>query len=56
MDITDARRSLSAAETVLELSAVVSNGDHEESRAAHTQREHLRVHAIRYRDTLALAP
>jgi hypothetical protein len=55
MDITGARRSLAGAEAVLELRAVVSNGDYEECRARHTQRKHLSVHAIRYRDTLALA-
>jgi hypothetical protein len=47
MDITGARRSLAGAEAVLELRAVVSKGDYEECRAHHTQREHLRVHAIR---------
>jgi hypothetical protein len=46
MDITGARRNLPGAEAVL-VRAVVSNGDYEECRAHHTQREHLRVHAIR---------
>lgn len=37
------------------LRAVISNGDFEEYWKYHAQREHLRVHTIRYRDSLALA-
>lgn len=40
MDITGARRSLPGAEAVLELRAVVSNGDYEEFRAHRAQGEH----------------
>jgi hypothetical protein len=53
MDITGARWGL--AEAVLRLRTVISNGDFEEYWKYHAQREHLRVHAIRYRDSLALA-
>ncbi|GFH38989.1 hypothetical protein SCWH03_52530 [Streptomyces pacificus] len=55
MDITGARWGLAGAEAVLKLRAVISNGDFEEYWEYHTQREHLRVHAIRYRDGLTLA-
>jgi hypothetical protein len=55
MDITGARWGLAGAEAVLKLRAVISNGDFEEYWKYHAQREHLRVHAIRYRDSLALA-
>ena len=55
MDITGARWGLAGAEAVLKLRAVISNGDFEEYWEYHTQREHLRVHAVRYRDGLALA-
>jgi hypothetical protein len=54
MDITGARWGLAGAEAVLNLRAVISNGDFVEYWDYHTQREHLRVHAIRYRDALAL--
>ncbi len=55
MDITGARWGLAGAEAVLRLRAVISNGDFEEYWEYHVQREHLRVHAIRYPDGLALA-
>jgi hypothetical protein len=55
MDITGVRWSLAGAEAVLKLRAVVSNADFEEYWAYHMQREHMRVHVIRYRDALALA-
>lgn len=55
MDITGARWGLEGAEAVLKLRAVVSNGDFEEYWRYHVQREHLRVHAVRYRDALELA-
>jgi hypothetical protein len=55
MDITGARWGLAGAEAVLKLRAVISNGDFEEYWDYHVQREHLRVHAVRYRDALALA-
>ena len=55
MDITGARWGLAGAEAVLRLRTVISNGDFEEYWKYHAQREHLRVHAIRYRDSLALA-
>ncbi|GAB2442832.1 hypothetical protein [Streptomyces incanus] len=54
-DITGARWGLAGAEAVLRLRVVISNGDFEEYREYHVQREHLRVHAIRYPDGLALA-
>ncbi|MBB4715608.1 hypothetical protein BJ965_005490 [Streptomyces luteogriseus] len=55
MDITRARWGLAGAEAVLRLRTVISNGDFEEYWKYHAQREHLRVHAIRYRDSLALS-
>ncbi|WP_329536954.1 hypothetical protein OG568_51160 (plasmid) [Streptomyces sp. NBC_01450] len=55
MDITGACWGLAGAEAVLKLRTVISNGDFEEHWKYHAQREHLRVHAIRYRDSLALA-
>jgi hypothetical protein len=55
MDITGARWCLAGAEAVLKLRAVIRNGDFEQYWQYHVQREHLRVHAVRYRDTLALA-
>ncbi len=55
MDITGARWGLAGAEAVLRLRTVISNGDFEEHWKYHAQREHLRVHAIRCRDSLALA-
>ncbi|MDH6624757.1 hypothetical protein M2271_002561 [Streptomyces sp. LBL] len=44
-----------AADVDVRLRTVISNGDFEEYWKYHAQREHLRVHAIRYRDSLALA-
>ncbi|MEU0218660.1 ISKra4 family transposase, partial [Streptomyces sp. NPDC006265] len=55
MDITGARWGLAGAEAVRRLRTVIRNGDFEEYWKYHAQREHLRVHAIRYRDSLALA-
>ena len=55
MDITGARWSLTGAEAVLKLRAVHASGDFDEYWQYHAQREYLRVHAIRYRDQLALA-
>ncbi|MER0483580.1 ISKra4 family transposase [Streptomyces sp. Edi2] len=55
MDITGARWGLPGAEAVLKLRAVISNGDFEAYWEYHVQREHLRVHTVRYRDTLELA-
>lgn len=55
MDITGARWGLTGAEAVLKLRAVISNGDFEAYGEYHMQREHLRVHAVRYRDVLQLA-
>ncbi|MFF7656892.1 hypothetical protein ACFZCY_45125 [Streptomyces sp. NPDC007983] len=55
MDITGARWGLAGAEAVLGLRAVITNGDFEEYWEYHVQREHPRVHAVRYRDGLALA-
>ncbi|KAB1140891.1 hypothetical protein F7R91_34125 [Streptomyces luteolifulvus] len=49
MDITGARWGLPGADAVLKLRAVISNGDFEEYWEHRTQREHLRVHTIRYR-------
>ncbi|WP_406425887.1 hypothetical protein [Streptomyces sp. NBC_01589] len=55
MDITGARWGLAGAEAVLKLRAMITNGDFEEYREYHMQREHLRVHTVRYRDALQLA-
>ncbi|WP_423247582.1 ISKra4 family transposase [Streptomyces achmelvichensis] len=55
MDITGARWSLTGAEAVLKLRAVHASGDFDAYWQYHLQREHLRVHTIRYRDQLALA-
>ncbi|WP_443032555.1 hypothetical protein [Streptomyces sp. BA2] len=55
MDITGACWGLAGDEAVLRLRTVISNGDFEEYWKYHAQREHLRVHAIRYRASLALA-
>jgi hypothetical protein len=55
MDITGARWGLAGAEAVLRIRTVISNGDFEEYWKYHAQREHLRVHAVGYRDSLALA-
>jgi len=55
MDITGARWGLAGAEAVLKLRALHANGDFEEYWHYHLQREQMRVHAIRYRDALALA-
>jgi hypothetical protein len=54
MDITGARWSLTGAEAVLKLRAVQASGDFDAYWQYHVQREHLRVHAVRYRDALAL--
>lgn len=56
MDITGARWGLTGAEAVLKLRAVHASGDFESYwRQYHLQREHLRVHTIRYQGELALA-
>lgn len=55
MDITGARWSLTGAEAVLKLRAVHASGDFESYWQYHLQREHLRVHTIRYQGELALA-
>ena len=55
MDITGARWSLTGAEAVLKLRAVHASGDFDAYWHYHLQREHLRIHTIRYRDTLTLA-
>jgi hypothetical protein len=55
MDITGARWSLTGAEAVLKLRAVYASGDFDAYWQYHVQREHLRVHAVHYRDALTLA-
>jgi hypothetical protein len=55
MGITGARWSLTGAEAVLKLRAVHATGDFDAYWPYHQQREHLRVHAVRYRDALTLA-
>lgn len=55
MDITGARWSLAGAEAVLKLRAVHASGDFNAYWQYHLQREHLRIHTVRYRDQLALA-
>jgi hypothetical protein len=53
--ITGARWGLAGAEAVLKLRTLISNGHFEEYWDYPVQREHLRFHAVRYRETLALA-
>jgi hypothetical protein len=48
MDITGARWSLTGAEAVLTLRALISNGDFDEYWTFHLAQEHRRVHASRY--------
>lgn len=54
LDLTSARWGLAGAEAVPRIRAVISNGDIEQYRDYHVQRGHLRVHAVRYRDALAI--
>jgi hypothetical protein len=49
MDITGARWSLTGAEAILRLRALVSNGDFEEYWDFHQRQEHKRIHETRYR-------
>ncbi|MEH1129354.1 ISKra4 family transposase [Micromonospora sp. CPCC 206061] len=55
LDITGARWSLTGAEAVLLLSAVIANGDFDQYWQFHIDREYQRTHASRYKDQYALA-
>lgn len=55
LDITGARWSLTGAEAVLLLRAVIANGDFDRYWQFHLDREYQRTHASRYRDQFALA-
>lgn len=55
LDITGARWSLTSAEAVLHLRAVIANGDFDKYWQYHLDREYQRTHASRYQDQLALA-
>jgi hypothetical protein len=55
LDITGARWSLTAAEAVLLLRAVITNGDFDAYWQYHLDREYQRTHAHRYKDQLVLA-
>lgn len=55
LDVTGARWSLTGAEAVLALRAVIANGDIDEYWAFHLQRESERTHATRYQGQLVLA-
>jgi hypothetical protein len=48
MDITGARWGLQAAEAILQLSALQTNGDFEECWRFHVLREKRRIHQSRY--------
>jgi hypothetical protein len=52
---TPARYTLSGGEAVLLLRAVIANGDFEEYRRFHVQREYQRVHASRYQEQFTSA-
>jgi hypothetical protein len=55
LDITGARWSLTGAEAILLLRAVIANGDFEKYWQYHLDREYLRTHASRYKDQFDLA-
>lgn len=55
LDITGARWSLTSAEAVLLLRAVITNGDFDQYWQFHLDREHQRTHTSRYQDLYALA-
>jgi len=55
LDITGARWSLTGAEAVLLLRAVIANGDFDQYWQFHLDREYQRTHASRYKDQYALA-
>jgi hypothetical protein len=55
LDITGARWSLTSAEAVLLLRAVIANGDFDQYWQFHLDREYQRTHASRYKDQYALA-
>jgi hypothetical protein len=55
LDITGARWSLTGAEAVLKLRALISNGDFETYFAWHLRQEHQRIHQTHYQDKLSLA-
>jgi hypothetical protein len=53
--VTGARWSLTGAEAVLLLRAVITNGDFDAYWRFHLQREHQRTHTSRYQDQYDLA-
>jgi hypothetical protein len=55
LDITGARWSLTSAEAVLLLRAVITNGDFDTYWTYHLQQEHQRTHTSRYQDRYDLA-
>jgi hypothetical protein len=55
LDATGARWSLTGAEVVLLLRAVIDNGDFERYWRYFTELDHLHTHALRYQGQLALA-
>lgn len=55
LDITGARWSLTGAEAVLKLRALISNGDFDRYWAFHLKQEHQRNHQARYRQEYQLA-
>lgn len=55
LDITGARWSLTGAEALLLLRAVIANGDFDKYWTFHLHREYQRTHASRYKNQLALA-
>lgn len=55
LDITGARWSLTGAEAILLLRAVIANGDFDQYWQFHLDREYQRTHASRYKDQYTLA-
>jgi hypothetical protein len=55
LDLTGARWSLTGAEAVLLLRAVITNGDFDQYWQYHLHRDHQRTHASRYKDQFVLA-
>jgi hypothetical protein len=55
LDITGARWSLTGAEAVLKLRALIANGDFDAYFLWHLKQEHHRTHQARYQDELTLA-
>jgi hypothetical protein len=55
MDITGARWGLEGAEAILNLRALIANGDFDDYWRFHLRREHERIHRAKYRETYVLA-